>query len=58
MQINNINHLLAYKQLLVQVQELAAKLPDTGISSDDLALLPFDDLIGTLSYLKHLYAER
>jgi len=50
--------LIVWQQLLEQAQSLAARLPDTGINPDKLAVLPLDDLVGTLAYLKRLKAER
>ena len=58
MQINNINHLTAWQQLLQQTQALAVKLPDMGLNPDKLALLPLDDLVGTMAFLKRLKAEQ
>lgn len=58
MQFNNINHSHHWQPLLQQAQALAARLPDTGINPDKLALLPLDDLVGTLAHLKRLKAER
>ena len=47
-----------WQTLLTQSKTLAARLPDTGINLENLALLPFDDLVGTLTYLKRQKAER
>jgi hypothetical protein len=47
-----------WQTLLTQSKTLAARLPDTGINLENLALLPFDDLVGTLAYLKRQKAER
>jgi len=58
MQFNNINHLNNWQQLLQQAQALAARLPDTGINPDKLALLSLDELLGVAAYLKRKYAER
>ena len=58
MQFNNINHLTAWQHLLDQTQSLAARLPDTGLNPDKLAMLPLDDLVGTLAYLKGRKVER
>jgi len=58
MQFNNINHLNSWQQLLQQAQALAARLPDTGINPDKLALLSLDELLGVAACLKRKYAER
>jgi len=58
MQINNINHLHHWQQLLKQAQALAARLPDMGLNPDKLALLPINDLVGILAFLKRLRSEQ
>ncbi len=58
MQIHSINHPLAWQHVLRQAQQLAARLPETGLNPDKLALLPFNDLIGTLAFLKRSYAVK
>ncbi len=58
MRFNNNDHLHHWQALLQQAQSLAARLPDTGLTPDKMALLPLDDLAGTLAYLKRLKAER
>lgn len=50
--------MVVWKQMLTQAQALAARLPETGLNPDKLALLPLDELLGTLAFLKRLYAER
>lgn len=53
MYMNDITPVMTiWQTLLIQSQELAARLPCTGLNPDRLALLSFDDLIGTLAYLK------
>ena len=47
-----------WQPILIQTQALAAKLPDMGINPDKLSLLSFDDLLGTLAFLKRKCAER
>lgn len=47
-----------WQDILIQAQELAAKMPCTGLSPYKLALLPLDDLIGILAFLKRYYAEK
>jgi len=58
MNINNINHLNAWQHMLSQAQSLAARLPETGLNPDKLALLPLDELVGVLAFLKRFYAEK
>jgi hypothetical protein len=58
MQINNINHFTALQHILQQAQALAARLPEIGLNPDKLALLPLDDLMGVLAFLKRKHAER
>jgi len=58
MQINNINHLTAWQYILIQAQALAARLPEKGLNPDSLALLPLDELVGVLVFLKRSYAEK
>jgi hypothetical protein len=50
--------MVGWQQILEQAQALAARLPEIGLSPDKLALLPFDELLGILAFLKRLYAER
>jgi hypothetical protein len=47
-----------YYHLLSDTQMLAAKLPSRGLNPYKLALLPLDDLIGVLAFLKWFYAEK
>jgi len=58
MQVNNINHLPQWQHILQQAQALAARLPETGLNPDKLALIPLDDLVGVLAFLKRSYAEK
>lgn len=58
MQFNNINHLTSWQHILKHAQELAARLPEIGLNPDKLALLPLDDLMGVLAFLKRSYAEK
>jgi len=58
MQLDNINHFTAWQHLLDQAQALAASLPATGLNPDKLALLPLDELVGVLAFLKRVYAEK
>jgi hypothetical protein len=58
MQFNNTYHQHNWQILLQQAQALAARQPDTGLNPDKLALLPLDDLVGTLAFLKRVYAEK
>jgi len=58
MQLNNINHLTAWQHILIQAQALAARLPEIGLNPDKLALIPLDDLVGVLAFLKRSYAEK
>ena len=47
-----------WQTILTQTQTLAARMPEeTGINPDNLALLSFDDLVGTLTFLKRLKAK-
>jgi len=50
--------MVAWQYILIQTQALAARLPEAGLSPDNLALLPLDELLGTLAYLRRLFAER
>jgi len=50
--------MVVWQQILEQAQSLAARLPEIGLNPDRLALLPLDDLVGTLAYLKRFYAEK
>jgi len=64
MQINNINHLPQWQYILLQAQAqaqaqaLAARLPEIGLNPDKLELLPLNDLVGVLAFLKRKSAER
>tara|TARA_R110000772_G_scaffold184159_2_gene295244 strand:- start:117 stop:299 length:183 start_codon:yes stop_codon:yes gene_type:complete len=58
MPLNNINHLLVWQHLLDQAQSLAARLPETGVNPDKLGLLPLNDLMGILAFLKRAYTEK
>lgn len=58
MQLNNINHLTVWQHILTQAQSLAARLPETGLNPNKLALLSLDELVGVLAFLKRFYAER
>jgi len=58
MQINNINHLHQWQHILQQAQALAARLPEIGLNPDKLSLLPLNDLVGVLAFLKRSYAEK
>ena len=50
--------IIVWQQLLIQAQTLAARLPGVGLEPDKLALLPFDDLVGVLAFLKRFNAEK
>ena len=50
--------MVAWQQILEEAQALAARLPEAGLSPDNLALLPLDKLLGTLAFLKRYSAER
>ena len=58
MHSNNINHLPAWQHILQQAQALAARLPELGLNPDKLALIPLDDLVGVLAFMKRAYAEK
>jgi len=58
MKFNNINHQHHWQPLLQQAQALAARLPDMGITPDELTSYALDDLLGTAAFLKRKYAER
>jgi len=58
MQPDNSNYFLAWQHVLAQAQALAARLPETGLNPDKLALLPFNELVGSLAFLKRSYAEK
>lgn len=58
MQLNNINYLMAWQSLLVQAQELAAKMPETGLNPDKLVLLTLDELRGVTAFLRRISLER
>jgi len=58
MQLNNINHLPQWQHILQQAQALAARLPDMGITPDELTTYSLDDLLGTAAFLKGKSAER
>jgi hypothetical protein len=58
MQLNNTYHQYHWQPLLQQAQSLAAGLPDTGLTPDKLALLPLDELMGVLAFLKRSIAEK
>jgi len=49
---------ITWQRLVIQTQELALKVQATGINPDDLALLPIDQLTGTLSFLKRKRDEQ
>jgi hypothetical protein len=51
-------HYLVWQQILFQTQELALKMPETGLNADKLAVLPIEHLTGVLAFLKRSYAER
>ncbi len=51
---NSTAIIITWQHLLHKAQCLAARLPCQGISSDKLALLPYDDLIGIYHYLQRI----
>ena len=58
MLFNHINHLLHRQQLLSQAESMVFRLPEMGLKADSLAIMPIDQLVGTLAFLKRSYAER
>jgi hypothetical protein len=46
------------RELLQQAQALAARLPETVLNPDKLALLALDDLVGVLAFLNGLMLKR
>ena len=52
-----LNVFFEYQNLLIEAQELAARLPSAGISPEKLIWLSVDELMGTLAYLKRLNFE-
>ena len=48
---------MQWQDFLVEAQELAVRMSSTELSSDKLASLSLDNLLGTLAYLKRLKAE-
>ena len=58
MQPKDINYLLGRQQLLLQAQALAIRFPEMGITINELALQPFDELEGNLAFLRNIYVER
>jgi len=55
---NTTYQVIIWQGLLQQAQALAARLPDMGVNPDKLALLPLDDLVGTMAFLKRLKAKQ
>jgi len=49
---------MAWQSLLVQAQELAAMMPETGLSPDKLWMLPLDELRGVTAFLRRLSLEK
>jgi hypothetical protein len=46
-----------YQQLLTQTQAMAARLPETGLNPDSLVMMPLDELVSTLAFLKRYKAD-
>jgi len=58
--MNNVDHnyqLVMWQNLVIQAQELALKMPETGLNPDAMSMLPFDHLIGVLAFLKRISVE-
>lgn len=53
-QLNNMSYLLWRQDLLVRVQMLTAKYPETGLNPDGLFCFSDDELAGGYAYLKRL----
>jgi len=58
--MTNFNHnyqVIQWQDLVIQAQELALKMPETGLSPDAMLMMTTDHLMGVLAFLKRLNVE-
>ncbi len=51
------NRVMVWQQLQSQIKVLVARLPGIKLCPDSLALMPFEELVGTLAFLKRTYSQ-